>query len=123
MGQLNTRFADTHAKLEQWGKWQKEGFGRIGYRRTSSGFDQVSASRGTGYAITDDEAMAVDSQVAHLKKKDPEMGGMIESYFCYGMNLATAADYHKMGRHKASMLLNGGVAWVDARLFDIDVAA
>ena len=105
--------------LSQWGKWSKT----HGLNITYKSFLSVKNARKSVQAdISDDLAMMIDSAVARLGRRDPEMRAAIMFYYCCGENLTTVVKELKVNRRRANVLVQAGTAWVDA-VIDLAEAA
>lgn len=117
---------DTEYLLEQWGWWRMDGRGVSGY--TSPSFSLMlqavprpSSSR--SYCITDDWAIAVDSALAKLAKRDQQMGEIIWLYFAVKWSMLRVGKHYSISEGKARELARAGVAWVDCALSEFRKAA
>lgn len=114
--EINTN--ETPMLLEEWAKWSRiNGFSVTGYPSL------FNKSKGDIYlAITDAEALKVDSAVARLICKDREMGSILKTYYFNGCNLTTTSKLKKITRERARVLVKCGESWVDAKLEERMVA-
>lgn len=113
------KLTDTQFLLEQWAKWVLSGgVASIGYPSIQP-FRQLLGSSVKGITITDDEALLIDATVARLKKRDPEMGKIVVTYYLSsagGMGVVKLAQHLKMPEKRVRILLEAGTAWVDGAL-------
>lgn len=112
--EVNTYY-QTHWALEQWARWAKTNNGStLGYPKTF-----IAKAKGGSVPlpiVQDDEAMLIDSIVAGLALRHKEIGDALAIYYLGGCNLSRAARALKINRKRADVLVQSGIAWIDARL-------
>ncbi|WP_431688941.1 antiterminator Q family protein [Hahella sp. NBU794] len=102
--------------LEQWARWSKFNTDNVGYP-SSTPFARMAGSSVRSPVITDQEAARVDLAVSKLRARDEEMGEVVLLYYMAGENLShVVRKMPALGRRKAGMLLNAGIAWIDGML-------
>lgn len=107
---------DTQELLTEWARWVLSyGYGFLGYPSVQS-FRRLAGSSVRSALITDEEASKVDSLVAKLKQRDPEMGKAVISYYLSGCNRAFVARVHGWPAQRTRVLIDAGTAWLDAAL-------
>ncbi|GAA6154379.1 antiterminator Q family protein [Pseudoteredinibacter isoporae] len=74
--------SNTEWLLREWAMWVKQGDRGLGY----PGISLVIRKTGPAIQITDDMALVIDSAVARFKKRDPEGGEALVTYFLEGEN-------------------------------------
>jgi hypothetical protein len=104
------KLMSTEEALKQWGCWVRSG------RHLPMLTDTQRRTPGASTDLTDEEAMAVDSVVAQLKFRDPEMGKAVFSYHAACLDLRRIGQVLDVGETKARQLLKAGEAWVDAAI-------
>ncbi|TBU73292.1 antiterminator Q family protein [Phytopseudomonas daroniae] len=110
---------DTEWLLEQWGYWRMDGMGMPRYVSPLQALirnNNVSVGGLKEYSITDDLALAVDSAVSRLSKRDQQMGDFIWLYFGAKYTAVRVGRTAGMGEAKARELIKAGVAWIDAAM-------
>ncbi len=110
---------DTEYLLEQWGWWRMDGRGVNGYiSPTLALMRQALAQKSTAksYCITDDWAIAVDTAISWLSKRDSEMGDMVWLYFGAKWPMVRVGKHFGMSEGKAKEIVRAGTAWVDCAL-------
>ena len=66
--------------------------------------------------ITDETALLVDGCVAQLRARSSEMGTALLMYFLTDGNLSFVARQMDIDRKRVKVLVDAGIAWVDASL-------
>ena len=105
---------DTPKLLEEWALWSRISAGsKVGY---PSSCPFVFKKGSSTLAITDEEALQIDSAVARLIIRDKEMGEVLRLYYFSNSNASLVARVLKIDRKRAIVLVQCGTAWVDAKL-------
>ncbi|HCP54579.1 MAG: antitermination protein Q [Pseudomonadaceae bacterium] len=109
--------SDTEWMLEQWGYWRMSGAGVPRYVSPSFAImrDHVGSTIPTA-CIKDETAMTIDSIIARLCKRDPQMGDCVWMYFGAKMSAVAVGRKIGVGEAKARELIKAGVAWIDSAL-------
>lgn len=107
---------ETAERLEQWGRWVRNGGYQSGYTSVNMGLGSTVATP----HITDEEALAVDCAVARLKQREPILGLVITCYYVRRWSHAVIAREigQPASREKIRRLLGSGEAWIDAVIWD-----
>lgn len=113
---LHRPLGDTEYILEQWGWWRMDGVGLPSY--TSPSFALMNEavrqpSKCKTYCITDDWALAIDSAVARLVKRDQQMGDIIWLYYAAKWPMVRVGKHYGISEGKARELTRSGTAWID----------
>lgn len=110
--------------LENWGRWVWRGAGVPSYVSPSLALmrDNVAMDGAPAPVITDEEALLVDSIVARMWRRDPQMADCVRVYYCTGRTMHGVGLVVGVSRLKARELIIAGRAYVDACL-DIMQAA
>lgn len=112
----NSPKARTEYLLHEWGRWARDHVGAEDY-----GTDpvQVLISPSTlGYAISDDQAMAINKALRELKPYCLETYEILHSYYKDKTSIIVIADNRNQDRRKTSAIIDGGVNWVAVFLID-----
>jgi hypothetical protein len=75
---------------------------------------QPSTSK--SYCITDDWALAVDSAVAKLTRRDQQMGDIIWLYYGMKWPMVRVGKHYGISEGKARELARAGAAWIDCSI-------
>lgn len=122
----NKPLGDTEWLLDQWGWWRMSGMGVPRYVSPSYALmrDNVHCPGGVKeYSITDEVALLIDSSVARLSARDPQMGGFVWLYFAAKWPALRIGRENKLSEAKVREIIKAGVAWVDCALENIREAA
>ncbi|MCU1719533.1 antiterminator Q family protein [Pseudomonas sp. 5P_3.1_Bac2] len=113
----NKPLGDTEWLLEQWGWWRMDGEGVPGY--VSPLYRLIRDNKGgagTRYNIADAMALAIDSAVARLFKRDQQMGEFVWLYFGAKWTALRIGRENGLSEGSVRQALRAGVAWVDSAL-------
>lgn len=111
--------------LENWGRWVWRGAGVPSYVSPSLALmrDNVAMDSAPAPVITDEEAMLVDSIVARMWRRDPQMADCVRVYYCTGRTMHGVGQVVGLHRKKVAELLLAGRTYVDACLDMLAAAA
>lgn len=111
----NKPLGDTEWLLEQWGWWRMDGEGVPGY---VSPLYRLMSNGGGGakYNIADATALAIDSAVARLFKREQQMGEFVWLYFGAKWTALRIGREHGLSEGSVRQAVRAGVAWVDSAL-------
>ncbi|WP_062359559.1 antiterminator Q family protein [Vreelandella aquamarina] len=105
--------------LSNWGKWIRQGKGvpRCTTQMECILRDVEPCAEKDPMRITDDDALMIDSIIARLLKRDPEMGGVLSEYYSsHDQSMRAISRMFDMPRTRVERLLASGEAWVDGVL-------
>lgn len=107
---------DAEDLLSNWGQWVWQQAGVPGYVSPLHALmrDNVAQTRTPTALITDDEALLVDSIVARMWRRDPQMADCVRVYYCTGRTMHSVGRVLGLQRLKVRELLIAGRAYVDA---------
>ncbi|SDS20692.1 hypothetical protein SAMN05216421_1098 [Halopseudomonas xinjiangensis] len=116
---------DAENLLQNWGRWVWYQAGVPTYTSPLYALmrDNVAQTSAPTPAITDDEAMLVDSIVARMWRRDAQMGDCVRVYYCTGRSMHSVGILLGLPRLKVRELLVAGRAYVEACLDMAVVAA
>ena len=105
---------DTQQRLDAWGHWVRAGGVALGCKAVDLGVGGTVSLP----MCSDDAALQVDSAVARLKKRDPEMGRVLVMAYLSQLSLTKIAKHSGLGsRERCRYLLGAAEAWIDACMF------
>ncbi|QJP10466.1 antiterminator Q family protein [Pseudomonas multiresinivorans] len=109
---------DAEELLTQWGRWvwQSAGVPRCvspSYALMRDNVEQLSCSSA---AITDDDAMLIDSIIARMGRRDPQMAQCVMLYYATSRTMHGVGLVMKLQRLKVRELLMAGKCYVEAVL-------
>lgn len=109
---------DAEEKLTQWGRWVWQSAGIPGYVSPSYALmrDNVAQHHSPAAAITDEDAMLVDSIIARMGRRDPEMATAVMLYYATGRTMHGVGKVMNLHRLKVRELLYAGTCYVQAVL-------
>lgn len=109
---------DAEDLLENWGRWvwQQAGVPRYVGPSLALMRDNVEMEGAPAAAITDDEALMIDSIVARMWRRDQQMADCVRIYYCTGRTMHGVGAVLGISRLKARELLISGRAYVEACL-------
>lgn len=109
---------DAEELLTQWGRWVWQGAGIPRYVSPSFALmrDNVAQHSSPAAAITDEDAMMVDSIVARMGRRDPEMATCVLIYYATGRTMHGVGQVMNLHRLKVRELLIAGKCYVEAVL-------
>ena len=108
--------SQTHWILEQWARWARVNPDfALGYPNATP-FRRLLGSTVSSSLISDDDAMVVDTMVAKLQQRHPEMGKAVALYYLGTCNVSRVARAMGIYHSKADSLIKSGTAWLDAAL-------
>ena len=111
---------DTPRLLEEWAIRSRINTGsKVGY---PSSCPFVIKQGSSHLAITDEEAQQIDAAVARLIHQDKEMGEVLRLHYFNSCNVSLTARKKRIDRKRAYVLIQSGIAWVDAKLDGIVAA-
>ncbi|KRP74843.1 MULTISPECIES: antiterminator Q family protein [Pseudomonas] len=116
---------DTEYLLEQWGWWRMDGMGVPRYVSPLLALmrDNVQMPSTASYVITDDLALAVDSAMAKLTRRNEQMGLFLWLYFGAKWTMVRIGESGKMSERSAREIIKAGVGWIDGVLQGMSEAA
>jgi hypothetical protein len=85
--------------------------------------DNVQMPSTASYAITDDQALAVDSAMAKLTRRNEQMGLFLWFYFGAKWTMVRIGESGKMSERSAREVIKSGVGWIDGVLHGMSNAA
>ncbi len=97
-----------------WARWSKDTGTYLGY--PSKSLFAISRHH-DDWGVTEDEALTVDSIVSELKTWDKETHTALIEYLYSGCNIRHVARTLNCHHSKATVLVNGGISWVDGILY------
>ncbi|MBS7596732.1 MULTISPECIES: antiterminator Q family protein [unclassified Pseudomonas] len=117
---------DTEYLLEQWGWWRMDGAGlpsciSPSFALMREATPQPSACK--DYCITDDWAIAIDSAVAKLSRRDQQMGDVLWLYYGAKWPMVRVGKHYHISEGKARELVRAGAAWIDCAVVDLRESA
>jgi len=109
---------DAEELLTQWGRWVWQGAGIPRYVSPSFALmrDNVAQHSVPSAAITDEEAMLIDSIVARMGRRDQEMATCVLIYYATGRTMHGVGQVMNLHRLKVRELLIAGKCYVEAVL-------
>lgn len=109
---------DAEELLTQWGRWVWQGAGVPRYVSPSYALmrDNVEQISSASAAITDDDAMLIDSIIARMGRRDPEMAQCVSIYYATGRTMHGVGKVLGLQRLKVRELLIAGKCYVEAVL-------
>ena len=78
---------------------------------------------GKNYCITDDWAVAIDSAVARLARRDQQMGDVLWLYYGAKWPMVRVGKHYGISEGKARELARAGAAWIDCAVSDMRLVA
>ena len=104
--------------LTQWGRWVWQSTGVPGYVSPCYALmrDNVAQHYAPAAAITDEDAMLVDSILARMGRRDPEMAKAVMLYYATGRTMHGVGKVMNLHRLKVRELLYAGTCYVQAVL-------
>ncbi|TVT87919.1 antitermination protein Q [Pseudomonas sp. RGB] len=102
---IDKPLGDTDYMLEQWGWWRMDGMGV------------------PRYVITDDLALAVDSAIAKLTRRNEQMSLYLWLHFGAKWTMVRIGESGKMSERSAREIIKAGVGWVYGVLQGMSEAA
>lgn len=104
---------ETSKLLMRWAVWARQDQQALGFPSLAPFVVEPSK---TPESLSDDQAGPIDAAVAQLIKRNEETGRAIYIYFFSGCNISHTARSLDMDRRKANVLVQSGIAWIDAIL-------
>ena len=116
---------DTEYLLEQWGWWRMDGMGVPRYISPLLALmrDNVQMASASSYVITDDQALAVDSAMSKLTRRNEQMGLFLWLYFGAKWTMVRMGESAGMSERSTRELIRSGVGWIDGVLHGMSEAA
>lgn len=116
---------DTEYLLEQWGWWRMDGMGIPRYVSPLLALmrDKVQMASPSGYVITDDQALAVDSAMAKLTQRNERMGLFLWLYFGAKWTMVRIGESAGISERSTREAIKSGVGWIDGVLHGMSDAA
>lgn len=105
--------------LTHWGKWVRMGQGipRCATQMETILRDVEPHQDDEPLCITDDDALMIDSIVAHLQHRDAEMGSVLSLYYrSHDHSMRAISRQLNLHRSRVERLLSSAEAWVDGVL-------
>lgn len=109
---------DAEELLTQWGRWVWQGSGVPRYVSPAFALlrDNVAQYAPMTAAITDEDALLVDSIVARMGRRDQEMATCMLIYYATGRTMHGVGQVMNLHRLKVRELLMAGKCYVEAVL-------
>lgn len=109
---------DAEEMLTQWGRWVWQGVGIPRYVSPAFALlrDNVAQYSPMAAAITDEDALLIDSIVARMGRRDPEMAQCVAIYYATGRTMHGVGQVMGLHRLKVRELLLAGRCYVEAVL-------
>lgn len=113
-----SNYFDAEELLTQWGRWVWQGAGIPRYVSPSFALmrDNVAQHSRPAAAITDDDAMMIDSIIARMGRRDPQMAECVMIYYATGRTMHGVGLVMNLQRLKVRELLMAGKCYVEAVL-------
>lgn len=112
--------ATVQNELAEWGAWERDGGGaQVGCSRLAP---LGRATPGATPAITDDRALVINSIVARMRFRRPQMGNVIYMYYVLNYPDRKVAERLGVSRDTARNIRTAGEAWIDHGLLMVEDA-
>lgn len=113
---------DTAELLVTWWKWKNINTVDVGFNRQSSIAQLMRSTSRPSLIYNDVVMMLIDTSIARLNQKDPEMARATKLYARFGGNQSRIAREMKTNRGRSEVLSKAGIAWIDGILYANDIA-
>ena len=112
---------DTHWLLTQWALWAMAGMNSgsisvIARMMEMQGDNYKQTTYYERHSIDDEKAEIVDQTIAKFSKRNSEAAKALKLYYLSKCNTSYTARQLKIKRERVDVLVNSGIAWVDATM-------
>ena len=102
--------------LEAWAEWSRLNPGvSLGWSSVTP-YARLYGSTAKSPLINDQKALEVEGIVSRLNHRDKEVGSAVILFFFCDQNLSRVARLMKKDRKRVNVLVESGIAWIDATM-------